>query len=89
LNETNSILFVVSKSTGYAALKSFLEFRVCSVVSVLVLDDRNDARSCFDDILNLSMKHNIEPTVATEKAALRQLLQFKTQVWFLFVVGTG
>jgi len=64
------ILFVVSKSTGYIALKSFLEVNINSKVTVLIFDDRNDQRSRFEDIKVISEKYNIKPLIATNKDCL-------------------
>ena len=74
MTETNRVLFVVSKSTGYVALKSFLEVNISSDVTVLALDDRGDVRTYFDEIMNLSKLHNIIPTVASGKNCLATVI---------------
>lgn len=71
----NHILFVVSKSTGYIALKSFLEINIDSKVTVLVLDDRNDQRNCFDDIIDISEQYKINPLIAKNKDCLDNVVR--------------
>lgn len=74
MNKNTNILFVVSKSTGLTSLKSFLEQRNALNVSVLVLDDRSDIRSCFEQIISICKKYNIDPSVAKSKNCLSSII---------------
>jgi len=74
LNKNTNILFVVSKSTGYIALKSFLEQSESQEVSVLVLDDREDVRSCFELLLGLCETYKVEPIIAKGKKCLGEAI---------------
>lgn len=84
--QNNHILFVVSKSTGFTALKSFLEININSAVSILALDDRKDQRTCFKEIIEISKKYNIQPLVAKNKNCLNDVIS-KYKPDLVFVCG--
>jgi len=86
LSRDINILFVVSKSTGYIALKSYLRLRGGAELSVLVLDDRSDIRSDFSRIVNLCSEYEIEPAVAQGKSCLGAVLA-SVSPKMLFVCG--
>lgn len=70
----NNILFVISKSTGYFALKSFLEYNKNINVTVLALDDRHDQRTFFYEIIALTTKHEVETVIAKNKNCLADIV---------------
>lgn len=80
------ILFVISKSTGYFALKSFVELNQSNNVTVLVLDDREDNRTFFDEILQLTQKFQIETVIARKKECLDDIVT-KIKPELVFVCG--
>lgn len=80
------ILFVVSKSTGYFALKSFLEHNEFSseTACVLTLDDRDDKRSCFSQIVSMCEQHEVSCYIAFDKLAIDRALEtFLAEIVFV------
>lgn len=81
-----NILFVLSKSTGYIALKSFLESNDNILTSVLLLDDRDNIRSCFNDLIELCKQFNIKPEITPNKSGLEPVIH-RLKPELVFVCG--
>lgn len=71
----DNILFVLSKSTGLIALKSFINFSTNKRLTALILDDQNDPRSCFDELVKICDSNKIVYYIAKSKGCLETTIR--------------
>ena len=69
------VMFVVSKSTGFVALCSFFRAMKNTNLTVLILDDNNDIRSCFNEFKSFCHNNEIPFLVAKGKECLNNAIE--------------
>jgi len=69
------VMFVVSKSTGFIALCSFFRTMENTSLTVLILDDSSDIRSCFNDFTSFCRNNKIPFLVAKGGKCLNQAIE--------------